>query len=38
MKTMIKLVLVGLAARWVIARMRERSSAPSVPTGTSAPA
>lgn len=34
MKTVIKLLLVGLAARWVIARMRERSSMQSAPTGT----
>jgi hypothetical protein len=32
MKTVIKLLLVGLAARWVIGRLRERSAPQSVPS------
>jgi hypothetical protein len=42
MKTILKLVLVGLAARWVINKVRERQAetsalpptTPSVPAGT----
>jgi hypothetical protein len=44
MKTVLKLLLVGLAARWVINRIRERQAetpalpptTPSVPAGTTA--
>jgi hypothetical protein len=34
MKTLVKLVLVGLAARWVIGKIRERQAEPVVAPGT----
>jgi hypothetical protein len=34
MKTLIKLLLVGLAARWVISKLRERSAPQSVPSSS----
>jgi hypothetical protein len=36
MKTLLKLLLVGLAARWVINKVRERQAeAPAIPPTTS---
>jgi hypothetical protein len=37
MKTLVKLVLVGLAARWVIGKIRERPAPPLLPADRSAP-
>jgi hypothetical protein len=35
MKTLVKLLLVGLAARWVIGKIRERQTVPELPARTS---
>jgi hypothetical protein len=35
LKGLVKLVLVGLAARWVIGKIRERQARPELPVGPS---
>jgi hypothetical protein len=37
MKTLVKLVLVGLAARWVIGKIRERPAPAVLPADSSSP-
>jgi hypothetical protein len=37
MRTLVKLVLVGLAARWVIGKIRERPAPPVLPADRSSP-